>query len=170
VAKQELAPYLQDGAARARIEGPCVLLEPTMAQAIAVSLHELATNAAKYGALSETKGRVEFTWSHRPDDQLVLRWTERDGPKITAPKRKGFGARVISTMIEDQLKGQLRLDWSAQGLTCEIVFPMRDHTVHPRQVVDDPAVNNQVVDNRDPGLGILRPAPAGPDLPLLETH
>jgi two-component sensor histidine kinase len=124
VAKQELAPYLQDGAARARIDGAHILLEPTIAQAVAVILHELATNAAKYGALSETKGRVKLTWSHRPDGRFVLRWTERDGPRIAAPKRKGFGTRVINTMARDQLKGELRLDWSAAGLTCEIAFPM----------------------------------------------
>jgi two-component sensor histidine kinase/PAS domain-containing protein len=124
IAKRELAPYLHDGEPRARIEGPYTLLEPTIAQAVAVSLHELATNAAKYGALSEIEGRVAFTWSHRPDGRLVLRWTERGGPKVAAPKRKGFGTRVINSMVRDQLKGRLRLDWSAEGLTCEIAFPM----------------------------------------------
>jgi PAS domain S-box-containing protein len=135
VAKQELAPYLQDGAARARIEGPYIWLEPTIAQAVAVILHELATNAAKYGALSKTEGRVELNWSHKPDGRLVLRWTERDGPKIAAPKGKGFGTRVINAMVRDQLKGELRFDWDAAGLTCEIAFPMGDHMFNPQQAM-----------------------------------
>jgi two-component sensor histidine kinase/PAS domain-containing protein len=128
LAEQELAPYLQDGVARARIDGPYILLEPTIAQAAAVILHELATNAAKYGALSDTHGRVEFNWSHKPDGRLVLRWTERDGPKIATPKRKGFGTRVINEMVKHQLKGELHLDWNADGLICEVAFPMLAYT------------------------------------------
>jgi two-component sensor histidine kinase len=120
---QELAPYIQDGEIRVRIDGPNVLLEPSMAQTIAVTLHELATNAAKHGALSAPEGHVQVEWSRAVDGQLVLRWTETGGPPAEPPTRKGFGTRVIERMIHGQLKGEMRFDWHAEGLACEIVLP-----------------------------------------------
>jgi two-component sensor histidine kinase len=101
------------------IEGPAVLLEPSTAQAFAVSLHELATNAAKYGSLSANQGQVGLKWVHGADRELVLRWTETGGPPVEPPTRKGFGSRVIVGMIE-QLKGAVRFDWHPSGLVCEI--------------------------------------------------
>jgi two-component sensor histidine kinase len=98
-----------------QIDGPNVLLEPDAAQAIAVALHELATNAAKYGALSVPDGHVRVEWSHEPNGRLVLRWTETGGPPVEPPTRRGFGSRVM--------EGELRLDWRARGLACEIVLP-----------------------------------------------
>ena len=109
--------------ARARIDGPDVLLVPNTAQAIAVTLHELATNAAKYGSLSVAKGQVEVTWSWA-DGQLTLRWTESGGPAAKKPTRKGFGTRVVERMIREQLKGEMHLDWRAEGLACEIFLKM----------------------------------------------
>jgi PAS domain S-box-containing protein len=122
IAAQELAPYVGEGEARVRIDGPQVLLLPNTAQAIGVTLHELATNAAKYGSLSVPKGRVEVTWSHATDGRLVLHWTESGGPPARKPTRKGFGTSVIQRMIRRQLKGEMHLDWRAEGLACEIVF------------------------------------------------
>jgi PAS domain S-box-containing protein len=119
IAIHELAPYSEENEARVRIEGPEVLLEPDAAQAIAVMLHELATNAAKYGALSVAAGRVELTWSHEPDERLVLRWEERGGPVVQVPTGQGFGSRVIDRMVK-QLKGEARFDWRPQGLICEM--------------------------------------------------
>jgi PAS domain S-box-containing protein len=124
IAEQELAPYLQDGEACARIDGPNLVLEPNTAQAIAVTLHELATNAAKYGALSVAEGSVEVKWSRAADGRLLLRWTERGGPPVKAPMRQGFGTRVIERMIRGSLKGKMRFDWRAEGLACEIALPM----------------------------------------------
>ena len=120
VAKQELTPYIQKNEARVRIEGPQVLLEPNTAQAIAVTLHELATNAAKYGALSATEGQIEVKWSHT-DGGLMLLWTETGGPPVKTPTRQGFGGKVIRGMIE-QLKGRTRFDWRPEGLVCEITL------------------------------------------------
>jgi PAS domain S-box-containing protein len=122
IAAQELAPYLEQNQGRVQIDGPEVLLEPTTAQAIAVTLHELATNAAKYGSLSVPKGRVEITWLRAPDRQLILLWTESGGPPATKPTREGFGTRVIGRMIREQLKGEMHLNWRAEGLACEIVL------------------------------------------------
>jgi two-component sensor histidine kinase len=76
-----------------------------------VSLHELATNAAKFGSLSENKGRVSLKWVHGADRELILRWTETGGPPVEPPTRKGFGSRVIVGMIE-----QLSLQrWAGAG-------------------------------------------------------
>ena len=120
---EELSPYCPVGDTRARIEGPSLLLEPSTAQAIAVSLHELATNAAKYGALSLPAGKVQIEWSRAADGGLVLHWTETGGPLVTPPARRGFGMRVMDSMIRDQLNGDVHFDWHAQGLACTIRLP-----------------------------------------------
>ena len=105
-----------------RIDGPDVSLVPNTAQAIAVTLHELATNAAKYGSLSVPHGQVKVTWWRAPNGQLMLRWTETGGPPVKKPTRDGFGTHVIERMIRQQLKGEMRFDWLAEGLACKIVF------------------------------------------------
>jgi PAS domain S-box-containing protein len=117
---QELSPYCQDGDTRARIDGGHVLLEPNAAQAIAVCLHELTTNAAKYGALSSPEGRVHIEWSRATDGRLIIRWTETNGPLVKQPTRRGFGMRVMERMIQSPLKGEIRFEWLPEGLACEI--------------------------------------------------
>jgi PAS domain S-box-containing protein len=124
LAREELAAYSQGRETRVQIDGPSVLLEPNAAQAIAVTLHELATNAAKYGALSVPDGHVRVEWSHDQNGRLVLRWTEKGGPPVEAPTRRGFGARVIEKMVRGQLKGELHFAWHPEGLACEIVLPV----------------------------------------------
>jgi two-component sensor histidine kinase len=121
IARQEFAPYLDEHDARVRMEGPKALLEPGAAQAVAVILHELATNASKYGALSDAKGQIKLTWSRAEDRQLTLRWTELGGPKVKAPERQGFGSRLIERTIS-QMGGKVRFDWPSEGLVCEIVL------------------------------------------------
>ena len=122
--KQELSPYSRDGEMRTRIDGPTVMLKQDVAQAMAVALHELATNAAKYGALSETKGQVRVEWSRGADGRLVLRWSELGGPPVKPPTRKGFGTHVMEAMIRAHVGGDVRLDWRADGLACEITLPL----------------------------------------------
>jgi two-component sensor histidine kinase len=117
--EQELSPYSR----RARIDGPSTMLNPELAQAMAIALHELATNAAKYGSLSVAEGYVCVEWAVATDRRLVLRWTEVGGPPVTPPTRSGFGTNVMEAMIRDHLKGQVRLDWRAEGLACEITLP-----------------------------------------------
>src|SRR5262245_48687293 len=85
IAAQELAPYRAEDEARVQLEGPHVVLAPSTAQAIGVTLHELATNAAKYGSLSVPKGQVEVTWLRATDEHLILRWTETGGPVVKKP-------------------------------------------------------------------------------------
>jgi PAS domain S-box-containing protein len=124
IAAQELAPYVGEDEARVRIDGPQVLLLPNTAQVVAVTLHELATNAAKYGALSVASGRVEIKWSLAANDQLILTWTEKGGPEVKKPLHQGFGTRVMEKIIRDQHQGDLRLNWWAEGLACEIILPV----------------------------------------------
>jgi PAS domain S-box-containing protein len=121
IAVHELAPYATSGDKRVRIDGPQVLLEPDIAQAVAVTLHELATNAAKYGAFSAANGHIDLTWSHEANGRLNLRWIETGGPSVEPPARSGFGGRIIQQMIA-QLKGECRFDWRAEGLVCEITL------------------------------------------------
>jgi PAS domain S-box-containing protein len=121
IAGQELAPYSASGDERVRIDGPQVLLEPDIAQAVAVILHELATNAAKHGALSTAKGHINLKWSHETNGRLNMQWIETAGPTVEPPTRRGFGGRIIERMIA-QVKGESRLDWRAEGLVCEITL------------------------------------------------
>ena len=120
---QELSPYSREGDGQVRIEGPQLMVEPDAAQAIAVTLHELATNAAKYGALSVPDGYVQVEWSRAADGRIVLRWTEANGPAVTPPTHQGFGTRVMEKMITHHLRGRIRFAWRAQGLSCEITIP-----------------------------------------------
>ncbi|MBR1198318.1 PAS domain S-box protein [Bradyrhizobium sp. AUGA SZCCT0240] len=121
LATQELMAYSGGQKARVRIEGPTVMLEPSTAQTAAISLHELATNAAKYGSLSAAGGHVEISWSVSAGGRLSLRWIESGGPTATPPTHRGFGTRIMENMI-GQLRGEVRFDWRDQGLTCEIVL------------------------------------------------
>ena len=122
IARQELAPYTAKDEKRVRIDGPEVLLEPNAAQIIAVTLHELATNAAKYGSLSVPNGRISLTWVHEADGKLILRWSEMGGPAVVqSPTHRGFGTRIVERMI-GQLKGTARFDWRPEGLVCEIAL------------------------------------------------
>ena len=100
-------------------------LEPRTAQTLALALHELSTNAAKYGALSVMSGRVDLTWELQPE-MLVLRWTERGGPSTQPPTTPGFGIRVISASIERQLDGEVRFEWHPEGLHCSLAVPRGD--------------------------------------------
>ncbi|MGA8414885.1 MAG: PAS domain S-box protein [Xanthobacteraceae bacterium] len=121
---QELAPYSQDGQTRLHFDGENLLLDPEVAQAIAMSLHELATNAAKYGSLSLPDGKVHTEAARLAEGKLFLRWTETGGPPVKQPERHGIGSRVMDAMLRG-LSGEIRFDWRAEGLVCEITIPAR---------------------------------------------
>jgi two-component sensor histidine kinase len=87
-------------------------------------LHKLATNAAKYGALSVPEGRVKIQWSYTLHGKLALRWTETDGPAVTPPSHQGFGTRLLDQVVRAQLNGETRFDWRTEGLACEIEVPL----------------------------------------------
>src|SRR5499427_3545194 len=119
---EEFAPYRAGGKDRVSARGPVVVLPPATAQTIALALHELATNAAKHGALSTETGRVDLTWRTEPG-KLQLVWTESDGPQITPPERRGYGSRAIVAGIERQLGGLVHFDWRPDGLCCTLCVP-----------------------------------------------
>lgn len=119
---EEFAPYRAGGKVRVSAHGPVVLLPPATAQTIALALHELATNAAKYGALSTDAGHVELTWQLEPN-KLELIWVETGGPLISPPSRRGYGSRAIVAGIERQLGGIVNFDWQPDGLHCTLSVP-----------------------------------------------
>jgi PAS domain S-box-containing protein len=118
---QELSPYSQETNSRADVDGPNFMLEPGSAQAMAVAVHELATNAAKYGALSDPKGRLEIQWS-QANGYLKFRWSEKAGAAVQPPTQQGFGIRIVENMIKAQFNGDVRFDWRPSGLVCEITL------------------------------------------------
>lgn len=120
--REELAPYCATNFDRVRISGSSLLLEPSTAQALALALHELATNAAKYGALSLPSGSVEVVWELKAA-KLELQWSERDGPAVEQTAPGGFGIRVIKASVESQLGGAVEFDWQHDGLRCLISVP-----------------------------------------------
>ena len=105
LAAQELAPYVQGDDVRIHMDGPRLLLKSETAQAMALVLHELATNAAKYGALSVATGHVGVKWSLAADGGIVVRWIESGGPPVNPPAHRGFGTEVIEGQIRYQADG-----------------------------------------------------------------
>lgn len=119
---EEMDPYRDDDSERVTTGGPTVMLRPSLAQALALALHELATNAAKYGALSVLSGRVSVTWELRTD-HLLLQWTESGGPAAPPPTKRGFGTRVVVANIEQDLGGRATFGWRPDGLRCTLSVP-----------------------------------------------
>ncbi|MGG5823487.1 HWE histidine kinase domain-containing protein [Falsiroseomonas sp. HW251] len=111
---------------RVQVEGPDLALDADAVQALSMAIHELATNAAKYGALSVPKGRVSVTWHLDSDtSSLTIIWRESGGPTVTrAPERRGFGSRVIEATVQSQLGGRVKRVWEADGLVCELIVPV----------------------------------------------
>ena len=108
------------------VSGPPLRLPPRIALSIAMALHELGTNAVKYGALSKETGRVAITWSIRRDDEvcLTLRWAESGGPSVAKPTRTGFGSRLIERSLARELAGEVNLTFDPAGVVCTIVAPV----------------------------------------------
>lgn len=117
---EELEPFRAGG--RVKVQGEAVAVKPAVAQNFALAIHELATNAAKYGALSKPEGRLQVSWVLHPD-ALVVDWLEAGGPKTAKPTNKGFGSKVIEASIKHQLGGNIDSDWSSGGLNCTIRVP-----------------------------------------------
>jgi two-component sensor histidine kinase len=94
-----------------------------------MAVHELATNAAKYGALSTPSGRVDLSWKVQGKNggrSVRLHWAERDGPAVSAPQRKGFGTRLLERGIQAELHGTTAIHFLHCGLECEIIIPLAD--------------------------------------------
>jgi PAS domain S-box-containing protein len=121
---EELAPHARASESLIETDGPSVMLRPDQAQAMALALHELVTNAVKYGALSVATGRVRIAWGLRSANRLFVRWVETGGPRVKPPERQGFGTRVMTRMICDQLNGEVDFDWREEGVICDIATPL----------------------------------------------
>jgi len=119
---EELAPYKAGGGPRVSVSGPAVILSPEKAQNIALAVHELATNSAKYGALSSPAGTLDVSWQSA-GGVLTLRWDEAGGPPVKAPSAQGFGTRIMNASIKHQIGGNVIWDWRATGLHCTIQIP-----------------------------------------------
>jgi PAS domain S-box-containing protein len=121
--QEELAPFTLGDPARSSVIGTDLALGPAAAQAIAMALHELATNAAKYGALSASSGKVEVSWRDAEGEKIVLRWRETGGPPVSPPKRRGLGAAMLARALSGPIGGRTTFDWRVEGLVCELEFP-----------------------------------------------
>jgi PAS domain S-box-containing protein len=124
IIEEELAPYRAPHFDRVKISGTSLSLDPSTAQALALALHELATNAAKYGALSQPSGRLQVSWS-LANARLELQWIERGGPAPGQVEPGGFGLRVIKASVEGQLDGKVEFDWRRDGLRCSLSVPLQ---------------------------------------------
>ena len=111
------------GGERVRLDLPPVRLPPALAQTLGLVLHELATNAHKYGALATEAGRVDFTATCQ-DDMLDLRWREEGGPPVAPPARAGFGTVLITRGVRHQHQGEVLVDWRPEGLVCRLRLPL----------------------------------------------
>jgi PAS domain S-box-containing protein len=134
---EELAPY--STGEQIELHGTDVQLQPATAQTVALALHELVTNSAKYGALSTLKGRLSVNWEI---DAGLLRivWSETGGPAVEIPASRGFGTRSVIASIESQLGGKAEFDWRPEGLVCRLSVPLS-----PGQVALDPASAREAV-------------------------
>jgi PAS domain S-box-containing protein len=122
IVSEEVAPFKASEISQVSVAGPELMLLPVAAQSLALAIHELATNAVKYGALSVPQGRVALTWELQPET-MILRWTESGGPQARKPSHKGFGTKVIVASIEGHLDGRADFDWRPEGMRCTFDVP-----------------------------------------------
>lgn len=123
----ECAPYRHDDGKNVSIAGPTMWLNPKCALTLGMALHELATNAAKYGALSVKEGTVAVEWDERSDGTLAIRWREAGGPPVQPPQRSGFGRLLLERALASDLNGKVQLEFAQSGLKCTIAIPASEH-------------------------------------------
>lgn len=124
--RSQIAPFVELSSARVEVNGPAIDLDATAAQAVGLALHELATNAVKYGALSDGNGKVRISWRYDAtggERALILSWVEEGGPAVTPPSRKGFGNAVIESMAPKSVLGSVSLEYAPSGLHWHLTIP-----------------------------------------------
>jgi PAS domain S-box-containing protein len=127
-----LAPYRAPDEGRVKIAGPAILLPPHAVVPLSMALHELTTNAAKYGALSVRGARIEIAWrlvGGNGGRKVELVWTERGGPNVERGTPPGFGTVLIDRVVSHDLDGTTKIDFDPAGVRCTITFPIEDHAV-----------------------------------------
>ena len=150
---EELDPYRTGNVERIVLGGPDVLLEPRHAQTIALAIHELATNAAKYGSLTAASGKVTLIWTLDSGD-LKLDWLEAEGPTVQVPTTQGYGTRVIKGSIE-QLGGLALFDWRREGVRCTLTMPLSSRERLLRDSSSKPTVGKTPDAVQRPGNRVL---------------
>lgn len=127
VVEQAISAYRGLGQPRFRISGSSLMLQPKAALALSLALHELATNAVKYGALSTQAGSIDIDWHvTRDPKRFRLRWSEHGGPKVEPPERRGFGSRLVERGLSQDLAGDVRLDFTIDGVMCSVDAPLHE--------------------------------------------
>jgi two-component sensor histidine kinase len=125
--RQQLVPFMDIQSSRVELTGPDIVVTAEATQAIGLAIHELATNAIKYGALSAPAGKVMISWAFAGESpasrKLLLKWVERGGPRVSTPSRNGFGHLVIGEMIERSLNAKVVLEFMTEGLEWSVSIP-----------------------------------------------
>jgi light-regulated signal transduction histidine kinase (bacteriophytochrome) len=127
---EELAPFQAGKGGLLQLRGANVQLSPAAALSFTLVVHELTSNAAKYGALSTPEGSINIVWHHRSDGALEFNWQEHNGPPVTPPTRRGFGSVLIERSLRHEVQGSSRLDFDPHGVRCVITIPVT-HLVGP---------------------------------------
>jgi two-component sensor histidine kinase len=123
VVRASLRPHLVGGKVRVDFSGPVLRLKPKSAVAVSMALHELGTNALKYGALSNDTGKVQLDWT-ADAGRFRLLWQESGGPVVSPPSRTGFGSRMIERGLSAELRGEVKIDYRPAGVACTIDSPL----------------------------------------------
>lgn len=137
--RTETAAYPSDRRPRILASGPAARLHSAAAQALAMAVHELMTNSARYGALSDPGGEVHLTWSFAEDGMLRLVWQDQGGPPVVVPDRVGFGTTLLTTMVRNQLDGEITAEWHADGARFVLTLPPQ--TLCPGDTPDPPTAD-----------------------------
>jgi PAS domain S-box-containing protein len=134
--RQQLMPFTDIQSSRVELAGPDIVVTAEATQAIGLAIHELATNALKYGALSQPSGKVRISWNFAcnagASPQLLLNWIEQGGPPVSPPSRKGFGHLVVGEMVERSLNGKVDMEFAAQGLNWSVSIPATNLVSDPQ--------------------------------------
>jgi two-component sensor histidine kinase len=125
VIRSELAPYMQGSETHVETSGPDVSLAPNDALSLGLAIHELATNAAKYGALSTVDGKIHVTWSLLTPEIAAVHWRETGGPPVAPPTKRGFGRDLIEKIVAGELKSDIDLQFRPDGVECRLQVPVR---------------------------------------------
>lgn len=128
IVEKAVSPYESEGDRRLRVDGPNVRLSPQQAVSMTLVLHELTTNAVKYGALSTPGGRIEASWNLHYDElgarHMTFLWVESGGPPVSMPERRGFGSRLIARSLGDETGGRARIEYAPEGVRCGVHLPL----------------------------------------------
>jgi two-component sensor histidine kinase/CHASE1-domain containing sensor protein len=126
VVRSELAPYMEGKDSHVSMSGPAIKLAPNDAMSLGLAIHELATNAAKYGALSTTSGRIHVHWTLLKEDQAEIHWREEGGPAVVEPAKRGFGRDLIEKIVAHELRSEVDLRFEPGGVECRLKVPVRE--------------------------------------------